>query len=154
MRTVIVGMGNPLLGDDGVGILVAKEVGKLLPWVEVVEANLAGIPLLEEIVGYDRAIIVDSIKGGGKHLGKMRKLRLEELGMSVPSGSHGVGLGTAVALGKRWGYEVPELIEVYAIEVVENDRLQQGCSPQLQAKVPELAARIAEDLLRKGRKIR
>ncbi len=146
MRTVIVGVGNPLLADDGVGILVAREVGRLLSGVEVVEANLAGIPLLEELVGYDRAIIVDSIKGRDKNLGRMRKLRLEDLGMGLPSGSHGVGLGTAIGLGKRLGYEVPGLIEVYAIEVVENDRFHLGCSPQIQAKVPELAARIAEDL--------
>jgi hydrogenase maturation protease len=146
MRTVIVGIGNPLLADDGVGISVAREVRRLLPGVKVVEANLSGIPLLEELVGYDRAIIVDSIKGRDKNLGRMRKLRLEELGRGVPSGSHGIGLGTAIALGRRLGYELPKLIEVYAIEVVENDRFHLGCSPQIQAKVPELATRIAEDL--------
>jgi len=144
MRTVIVGVGNPLLGDDGVGILVAQEVGRLLSGVEVVEANLSGIPLLEEIVGFERAVIVDSIKGAD--LGRMHRLRWQDLGVGRPAGSHGLGLGTAVSWGKRWGYEVPQLIEVYAIEVVENEGFHEGCSPQIRAKVPELAARIALDL--------
>jgi len=63
MKTLILGVGNPILTDDSVGICVANEIEKFsLPNVEVIETSLAGISLLDYVVEYERLIIIDSIK--------------------------------------------------------------------------------------------
>ena len=58
-RTIVVGLGNPILGDDGVGWRVAQAVQALAPEADVECQALGGLSLMERLVGYQRAIIVD-----------------------------------------------------------------------------------------------
>jgi hydrogenase maturation protease len=151
MKTLLIGLGNPILTDDGVGILVAREVKRQLSSVEFLEASLAGISLLEDIAGYDRVVIIDSIKTGKGALGEMYKLRLEDLGkVAAPSFAHGVGLRTAIELGKRLGYIIPESLEIYAIEVKDNTTFHEGCTSEIETRIPELAQRIVKNLRLEG----
>ena len=64
MKTLVLGLGNPILSDDGVGIRVAHEVANQLnsTQVTVVETTAAGLSLLDSIVGYDKVIIIDAIQ--------------------------------------------------------------------------------------------
>ena len=66
--TVVIGLGNPLMGDDGAG-LVALEVLRdewLLDGVELVDGGTWGMSLLPDIEDSDRIIFVDAIVAGGK----------------------------------------------------------------------------------------
>ena len=57
-KSIVVGLGNPILTDDGVGNKVAEVLrNKVGPEVEVVEASLAGFNLLDLLTGYDTAIL-------------------------------------------------------------------------------------------------
>ncbi|HMZ07522.1 MAG TPA: hydrogenase maturation protease, partial [Anaerolineales bacterium] len=64
MKTLIVGLGNPILGDDGVGWKVVEEIKKQTPSsqgdVDVICLSLGGLALMEHLIGYQRAILVDS----------------------------------------------------------------------------------------------
>ena len=63
MKTMVIGLGNPILGDDGVGWKVAEEVRKQLPCdmsVNVDCLSVGGISLMEHLIGYDRAILIDA----------------------------------------------------------------------------------------------
>ncbi len=143
MRTLLVGVGNPLLTDDGVGILVAREVKRRFPSVEMTEASVGGIRLVEEIAGYERVVIIDSVRTEKACPGQLHRLSLEDLGNGPPpSFSHGVGLKAAIELGRRLGCPIPEEIEIYAIEVADTTTFHEGCSPQLKAKIPQLAEEI------------
>jgi hydrogenase maturation protease len=62
MKTVILGLGNPILTDDAVGIKIAQKLQEENPKLEVIETSEAGIALLDLITGYDKLIIIDSIK--------------------------------------------------------------------------------------------
>src|ERR1044072_2640099 len=65
VRTVVVGLGNPILSDDSVGIKVAEQVKRHLSaesGIDVLEAYAGGLRLMEAIAGYDSAIIVDAMK--------------------------------------------------------------------------------------------
>jgi len=66
MKTLILGMGNPILSDDGIGIWVARALeGELSGGeVTVMETSMAGLNLLELMADYDRAILIDAIKTG------------------------------------------------------------------------------------------
>ena len=67
MKSVIIGMGNPLLTDDGVGASVVKEIGGKLREqddVDCLELYTGGIRLMEAMAGYDRAYVVDAMVTG------------------------------------------------------------------------------------------
>ncbi len=70
MKILVAGMGNILRGDDGFGIrVVAKlsEISKLLAGVEIYEAGIGGIALVQELMnGYDALIVVDAVEKGGE----------------------------------------------------------------------------------------
>ncbi|MDY6959769.1 MAG: hydrogenase maturation protease, partial [Halobacteriota archaeon] len=68
MRTLVFGIGNPILSDDGVGIYVAREIKKRLSSdisqfkdVDVEEGSVGGLKLLDTILGYERVILIDAI---------------------------------------------------------------------------------------------
>lgn len=70
MKTLIAGLGNPILGDDGVGWVVARQLAESLgssnPSVKVESFALAGISLMEQMVGFDRVILIDSLNTGDR----------------------------------------------------------------------------------------
>ncbi len=72
-RTIVVGLGNPLLGDDGVGWQVvnalAGRLAPLAPTVELDRLAVGGLGLMERLVGFERAILVDALVGGETRLG-------------------------------------------------------------------------------------
>jgi len=65
-KTIVIGLGNPILTDDGVGVKIAYEleraIGPNLPSnLTITEASVGGLRLMELLIGYDRAILVDAI---------------------------------------------------------------------------------------------
>ena len=71
-KTIIVGLGNPILTDDGVGVKVAYEIearfrGNIPANLTITEASVGGLWLMELLEGYDRAIIIDAIQTRNGH---------------------------------------------------------------------------------------
>ncbi len=67
MKTLILGLGNPLVSDDSVGLRVADELKMRLAGradVEVSEDYWGGLRLMERMIGFDRAVVVDAIQTG------------------------------------------------------------------------------------------
>ena len=65
MKTLILGLGNPLVTDDSVGLRVIEQLKPLLADradVEVSEDYWGGLRLMERMIGFDRAIVVDAIQ--------------------------------------------------------------------------------------------
>ena len=111
MKTLILGVGNPTLMDDGVGIKIARKLKEENPELEVTETSEVGITLLDLVVGYDRLIIIDSIKTESGKPGELYELELEDLDPTMDfSSSHGVGIATALKLGRRLGYKMPRYV--------------------------------------------
>ena len=146
MKTLVLGVGNPILTDDSVGICVANEIEKFsLPNVEVIETSLAGISLLDYVVKYERLIIIDSIKTEKEIPGTLYKLKLEDIGTSsAPSYSHGMNIRTAIELGRKLGYEIPKIIEIYAIEIEDNTTFGEECTPAVKSKIPGIVDEITK----------
>ena len=106
MKTLILGMGNPILSDDGVGIRVARTLEDRLNQQEITiaEDSLAGLDLLDMLTGYDRAIIIDAIKTEGGEAGQIYRLEPGALDATRHAATpHDVNFATALELGKRLG---------------------------------------------------
>ena len=143
MNTFILGIGNPILTDDGVGIKVAQKLKEENPKLEVIETSEAGIALLDLITGYDKLIIIDSIKTEKGKPGDLYKLELEDLKPAKDfSSSHGIGIATAFELGQRLGYSMPKYTSIYAVEVKDNTTFGEKCTQEVKERIPFIAKQI------------
>ena len=100
MKTLLLGMGNPILCDDAVGVRLARDIGSTLAGVPnlnvVEECSVGGLNLLDVLKGYERAIVLDSIETSGGVAGRWHRFGLEALGDSLHLTSiHDVNFATA-----------------------------------------------------------
>jgi len=138
-RTLVLGLGNPLLTDDGVGLRVAGRLRPLLagrPGVEVEEEYQGGLRCMERLVGYDRAIIVDAIRSGAD-AGSVKVFSLGEFPTQHSGSAHDVDLGTALKLGQQAGAHLPaaENIRLVAIEAADVLTFDERCTPAVEAGI-------------------
>jgi hydrogenase maturation protease len=148
-KTLVLGLGNPILGDDGVGWKVAEAVNALLGTmsarVEVEFASLGGLSLMERMLGYARAILVDSMETGRDPVGTVRVLALADLEdpMSGHSASaHDASLITALKAAESMGESVPARVDLVTIEARLSFDFTEVLSPEIAAAVPIAAAEV------------
>jgi hydrogenase maturation protease len=146
VKTLLLGLGNPILKDDSVGLKVVRELGDKVAEgdVHIEEASFANIDILEAIGSYDRLIIVDSIKTEGGRPGELYRLSLDDLQSTLHlSCPHDINLATALELGKRLGMHVPSEIRIYAIGIEDNQTFSETCSPSVERAIPRIVKEIA-----------
>ena len=143
MNTLILGVGNSILTDDGVGIKIAHKLKERNPELEVTETSEAGIALLDLIAGYDKLIIIDSIKNEPRKPGELYKLELEDLKPAKDSpSSHGIGIATAFEFGKGLGYKMPKFVSIYAVGIKDNTTFGEKCTKEVEQRMPSIVKQI------------
>ncbi len=150
-KILVLGLGNTILGDDGIGIYVVREIRRKWagrPSVEVVEASLGGMVLLDLITGFDKVIVIDAIMTDDrKPAGFLYELSLDDLGEIVqPYASHALDLKTTVELGKRLGYVMPSVVRIYAVKIEENTTFREELTPPVGEVVAGLADRVIAEV--------
>ena len=128
-RVLIVGIGNLLLGDEGLGVHVARALlsadTMLPPSVEVIDAGTALMEVLPQLVGYDRWIVVDAVRGG-EEPGTIYRLdlraELDAPDESTPLSLHQCDATDALRVAQVIGL-LPSRIELIG---AEPDRLDPG----------------------------
>ena len=143
------GIGNPIVTDDGAGLKIARQIKDRNPELEVIEACSGALGLLDEIAGWDKLIIIDSVKTEGGQPGELYKLELEDLRPTLDHAtSHGLDIASAFKLGKGLGYKMPQSVIIYAVEIKDNTNFGEECTKEVAEKIPLLARRImAEERL-------
>ena len=150
MKTLVLGLGNPILSDDSVGFRVIEllKTRYTRPETNFVECCVSGLSLLEEIIGYDKLIIVDAIQTKGGQAGKVYRFTLDDLIDTRHSTSpHGLNLATAIELGRKLGEQIPQQIVIFAIEVAEVSRFSERCTPEVERVVPAVADMVIDELV-------
>ena len=146
MKTLILGFGNPILTDDAIGIRIAEELQGEFPDITVEATSEAGLSILDEVTGYDKLVIIDSIKTGKGKPGELYKLTLEDLQpKSDFSSSHGLDIATAFKLGEKLGYPIPKQVSIYAVEVKDNTTFGEECTPELKQSMSLIIRQIIEE---------
>lgn len=103
MKTLVLGVGNPLLCDDGVGIRVVRKIKKLLGSnnvVDIAEAHTLGISILDYIRGYSKVIIVDSLVDKGIPVGCLKELEIGQIKKISLLSNHNINLLLGTERGK------------------------------------------------------
>jgi len=126
MKTIVLGVGNPILRDDGVGIHVAKQLKQHIqnPNVTIDEALTGGMNLLDLILGFDRAILVDAVNVKNAQPGEVRLLYPSDLSSVHSNNPHDASLLEALKLAEMLGEErIPREIIIIGIVLKENPLL-------------------------------
>ena len=146
MKTIILGLGNPILSDDAVGIRIAHDLKEKIPSLEVIEEGEVGIALLDQVIGYDKLVIIDSIRTGKGRAGELYKLELKDLKPTLDlSSSHGIDIATALEMGQRLGYRIPKHISIYAVEVKDNTAFVERCTEDVEERIPFILRQLVEE---------
>jgi hydrogenase maturation protease len=146
VKALILGLGNPVLGDDAIGCRCAQDIKENLsvdPALEVDQFYRGGIALMERLIGYDRVLLIDSFVGSGKPTGESFFLTLNDLPSSTTSSPHDTTLKASIEFGKRAGEHLPECIDIIAVEIEQKFEFSEMLSPEIALTVPrvrELAA--------------
>jgi hydrogenase maturation protease len=139
MKTLILGIGNPILGDDGIGPrIIQKLQGQFSdPDIMLKETNSAGINLMEIIAGFDAAIVIDASQNGGKpgDINWMKPHDFEFKHQTFPL-QHGIGLLQALELGKALRQQMPEEVDILAVETQDVTSFREGLTAEVEKAVP------------------
>ncbi len=148
-KTLILGMGNSLLSDDGVGLYVAAELRNKLnePEITIMETGVAGLSLLDLLVGYDRAIIIDAIQTVGGKAGQIFRLDPKAFDTALHTASaHGIDFTTALEFGKKLGLPLPQEIVIFAIEASDISTFSEECTPEVKRAIPDCVKMVLREL--------
>jgi hydrogenase maturation protease len=152
MKTLVIGLGNPILGDDGVGWRVAEEIARKTtgqPDVEVDCVALGGLSLMERLTGCERAILVDSIFTGEKPNGTVSLLRLTDL-PDLSSGHttavHDTSLQNALKVGRSMNIPLPrdEHVLIVAIEAENVYDFSETLTQPVEAALPQAVEAVLQ----------
>ena len=149
MKTLVLGLGNPILTDDGVAFAVVEELRTRIDSrdVTVSQASVGGLGLLELVVGYDKVIILDAIQTGLADPGHLHRLTPDEFRGSLRAAStHDVSFATALELGRRLREAVPEEIVILAVEAADVQTFGEELTPAVAAAVPEAVELVLQEL--------
>lgn len=149
---VVLGLGNPVLSDDAVGLHVAAALSRLLdvepiPGVCVETSTRAGFELLDLLSPYSRAVLVDCLDIPDAEPGRVRKLSLQDFaGSARLVNQHEVSVAAAFALAQRLGVPMPQQVEIYAVEAADVRTLCELLTPAVAAAVEPLACMLYAQL--------
>jgi len=163
---LVLGLGNPILRDDGVGWRVVEEARRIWSDCHVEERQfgnaavvefdcvaLGGLALMERLVGYERVILVDAIctsqsgsSGGHRVPGAVYRLTLDDLPTLHADSAHDASLKAALELGRRLGAKLPDQIIIYAVEAKDIWDFGETLSPEVEASVAVAAEAVLKAL--------
>jgi hydrogenase maturation protease len=138
--TVVLALGNDILGDDGVGFHAARGLQEFSGEVDVVETGEAGLALLDHLEGYDRALILDAIATGKCPVGTVLSWGREDFKKIVSPSPHFSGLPELIHLAERVGMHFPKDMRVLAMEVENPTVFRETLTPEASRALPELVA--------------
>ena len=147
MRTLVLGLGNEYAGDDAVGVLAVRALrDELAGHADVAESGASGLALLEVFSGYDRAVVVDSIRTGRRPAGTIVEAGLAELGLAIAPSLHQAGMPELAAVARRLGMGFPDRTRVLAVEVAGPLMFGAPLSEPVAAAIPSLGRRVLDQV--------
>jgi hydrogenase maturation protease len=146
---LILGIGNDILKDDGIGPKVVSDLRKetFASGITFDTCCLGGLEVLERIREHDAVFIIDAMKTKEGIPGDINFFRPSDFQETLHlSNLHDVNFLTALEMAKRLDMETPRFIEIIAIEIIEDMEFGQTLSPELERKYPQIYQEILKYL--------
>jgi len=151
VRTLVLGIGNPILGDDGVGFHIAQELAKKIKDenIDVKDTSVNGLNLLELIVEYDKLIVIDAIMTGEAKAGEIYRLKPKSSSEAAWStiSLHHLNLDTTIQIGKRlFPKEMPGEVIIFAIGAQEVTEVTEEMTRKVREAIPRAVNLVLEEI--------
>jgi hydrogenase maturation protease len=146
MKTVILGVGNVLMGDEGVGVLAARHLieAGVPDGVDVVDGGTGGFHLMEYFQDYDRVVLVDATLDG-QAPGSVSFIRPRFSSDYPPTlSAHDIGLKDLLDAVYLLG-QSPEVI-LFAVSVAVVDGVTLEMTPAVADSVPRVSQQVLDYL--------
>jgi hydrogenase maturation protease len=145
---ILIGLGNPIMSDDGIGLIVSREVHRRVPGSDLDASSAGGFDVVDRILGYETAVIIDSMLTGKHSPGNVMRISPGSSAGTLRSGySHGVGFLEAIKIARLCGAAIPDNVIVYGIEVEDPFSLGEEVSSRVLKKLDAVIERITDDLV-------
>lgn len=144
MKTLILGMGNPILRDDRIGLRVVEELrGHCFgSEVRLEETTLSGLSLLDYLVGYDRVVLVDAIQTGGPP-GKVYRLTPGDfLARDASPHLHNIDFFQTLRLSGEFVPDLPRDVMIVAVEAEDVSNFGEDLTPEVEKAVPSAVEEV------------
>ena len=151
MKTLVLGIGNSILGDDGIGVHVAQEVARIIKDenIDVRDVSVDGLNLFDFIIGYDKLVVIDAIVTDDGEIGEIYRLKPEYV--CDPSRSaispHHFNLATTLEIGKRlFPNKMPEEVIVFAVGTQEAAKVTEEMTGKVKKAIPQAVSLVLQEI--------
>lgn len=147
MKTIIIGLGNPVFGNDSIGPRVTRSLAARLkcPDFTILETAAGGLDLLELLSGFEKAIIIDAVQTSYGKTGDIYRLQPATLYPHKNDTPHQIDFIDALELSLKLGLPLPEEIVIYGIEIGEINRGHENCTPEIEQAIPICVERVIQE---------
>lgn len=145
--TLILGLGNELLSDDGIGVVAVRKLQELFSkQADFVSTSEAGMALLDHFIGYKKAIIIDAIFTENGNPGDVHELTPEDLDSVIAPSPHFAGLPEIWDIASKLELEFPTDIKIYALEVADPFTLGGEISEKVMNTIPRVIELVTNQI--------
>ncbi len=143
------------MGDDGVGIRVVRTLRQRLHSrtdLDFKELSVGGLRLVEEMLGYKEAIIVDSVESSIEQVGQIQEFTPDKFkATEQPASPHVTNFATAFELYKKLEPgEIPDKVRIFTIGISPDFTFREGLSPPVQEAASRLVGAICQEIEQAG----
>ncbi len=143
MKTLVLGIGNTILGDDGVGVETVKAIAERISDdnVDILDTPYDGLNLFDFIRDYERLIVIDAVLTQNSEAGKVYRLTPDALPPPSASGaaSHNLNLATTLELGNRlFPGEMPREVTIFTVAIDDVVTITEEMTDSVKQAIPEL----------------
>lgn len=131
--------------DDAVGVIAAEHLGREVE-ADVITGTARGLALLDQLEGYDRAIIVDATQSGDDAPGTVRRAHIDPASSVAPMGGpHEMSAAAMLGWARRTGYALPEHLAVYTVQAADVSTVGEELSAAVEKAIPQLVQRVVRE---------
>lgn len=146
--TLVLGIGNLVMGDDGVGVRVVQKLRQNLqlpPEVAVLDGGTLGLDILPHLEGIERLIVVDALETGGAP-GTLVRLAGDQIPLALETkvSAHQMGLKDLLTVARLMGHAPAEMV-LLGVQPASSE-MGIGLTPSVEARVDVLLAGILAEL--------
>lgn len=149
-NTLLLALGNEILGDDGIAIRILKDLRKQFdfPGISYKSSMNGGIEIVELLSDFRQVIIIDSIKTQDGVPGAVYHFTPEDFSETIHISSfHDVSFLTALKFATYIHLKLPEVIDIIAIEIVEDMEFTESFSPEIEKSYSKLRDKVEKLIL-------
>jgi len=146
-KTLILGLGNDILTDDGIGPRLMSDLGQMIddPNVQFDTTCCGGLEIMEYIRGYEKVIFIDAIRTRDGKPGDVYYFIPSDFRETLHlSNLHDVSFLTALKLGNTLNLGLPEDLHIIAVEIIEDMEFNEEFTPQLKERYPGILEEVFE----------